>query len=225
MSAGAFLIGRDANGVDRAVRVNDDGFLQVDVAGATLELDASGIEIKNDEGNPVPMSDAGSSLTIDSKAYRSAVTITRPNNTTAYAARSVIGAASGSAIITLADAGPSGGYVLVQSARLLIGAASVPSGMAGFRLHLYTASPTAIADGAAFNLASDEVASYVGSFDFPTPQDFGSIIVAQVDYIGMVVKLAAGQTSLFAELETLGGHIPSASALYDLRVMTLEAGL
>jgi hypothetical protein len=182
--------------------------------------------------DPLPVDNAGGSLTVDGKAYRAAVTITRPSNTTAYTAGDVIGVAdsgtpanAGSAIITLPSIGPSGGYVLVQSVRLMIGLTSVTSGMAGFRLHLYTASPTAILDNAAFDLVSGEVANYAGFIDLPTPQDLGSTLVTQADYCGTMVKLASASTSLFAELETRGAYTPASGTLYDLRVLTLEAGL
>ena len=182
--------------------------------------------------DPLPVDNAGGSLTVDGKAYRAAVTITRPSNTTTYNAGDVIGVAdsgtpanAGSAIITLPSIGPSGGYVLVQSVRLMIGLTSVTSGMAGFRLHLYTASPTAILDNAVFDLVSGEVANYAGFIDLPTPQDLGSTLVTQVDYPGTLVKLASASTSLFAELETRGGYQPASGTLYDLRVLTLEAGL
>jgi hypothetical protein len=175
--------------------------------------------------DPLPVGDTGGSLTVDGKAYRAAVTITRPSNTTAYTAGDVVGDTGGSAIITLPSIGPSGGYVLMQSVRLLIGNTSVPSGMTGFRLHLYTASPTAIADNAAFDLVSGEVANYAGYVDLPTPQDLGSTLFSQADYCGTAIKLASASTTLYAELETRGAFTPASGTLYDLRVMTLEAGL
>jgi hypothetical protein len=165
-------------------------------------------------------------------AYRSAVTITRPSNTTAYTAGDVVGVAdsvtaanAGSAVITLPAVGPSGGYVLVQSVRLLIGATSVPSGMGGFRLHFYTASPSAILDNAAFDLVSGEVGTYAGYVDLSTPQDMGSTLFAQADYCGTAIKLAAGSNALYAELETRGAYTPASGTVHNLRVMTLEAGL
>lgn len=183
-------------------------------------------------GTPVSVNDAGSSLTVDGKAYRSQVAITRPSNTTAYTALDVIGIAdvgtpanAGSAIHTFTSVGPSGGYVLVQSVELFIGSTSVPSGMGAFRLHLYTASPTAILDNAAFDLASGEVANYVGYVDLPTPQDFGSTLYSQADYPGRLIKLASASTSLFAELQTIGGYTPASGTVYTLRIKTLEAGL
>jgi hypothetical protein len=165
-------------------------------------------------------------------AFRSAVTVTRPSNTTAYTAGDVIGIAdsgtpanAGSAIITLSSIGPSGGFVLLQSVRLLIGNSSVPAGMGAFRLHLYMESPTAILDNAAFDLVAGDVGKYAGFIDLSAPQDFGSIAVSQADYPGTLVKLATGSTSLFAQLETRGAYTPASGTLYDLRVLTLEAGL
>ena len=220
----------DANGKEQYVSGLNP--LPVDIQGATLSLDATGVEIANDVGNPIPVADAGSSLTVDSKAYRSSVTITRPSNTTGYTAGDVIGIAdsgtpanAGSAIHTLTNIGPAGGYVMVQSVELLIGLSAVTSGMAGFRLHLYTASPTAVLDNAAFDLVSGEVANYAGFIDLPTPSDFGSMLYSQADYSGRLIKLASASTSLFAELETRGAFTPASGTVYTLRVKTLEAGL
>jgi len=177
-------------------------------------------------------SDGSYSVGFVSTAFSAEVTIARPDNTTGYTAGDVIGIAdsgtpanAGSAIHTLSSVGPSGGYVLVQSVRLMIGLSSVTSGMGAFRLHLYTASPTAILDNAAFDLVSGDVGKYAGYIDLPAPQDFGSILMTQADYPGTLIKLAAGSTSLFAELETKGTFTPGSGTLYDLRVLTLEAGL
>ena len=177
-------------------------------------------------------SDGSYSVGFVSTAFRAAVTIARPDNTTGYTAGDVIGIAdsgtpanAGSAIHTLSSIGPAGGFILVQSVRLMIGLSSVTSGMAAFRLHLYTASPTAILDNAAFDLVSGDVGKYAGFIDLPTPADFGSILMTQADYPGTLIKLAAGSSTLYAELETKGTFTPASGTLYDLRVLTLEAGL
>lgn len=175
---------------------------------------------------------SSNSVTIDSKAYRSALSFNRPSNTTAYTAGDVIGVAdgttpanAGSAIHTFANVGPSNGFVIVQSVDLLIANTSVPSGMGAFRLHLYTASPTAVLDNAAFDLTSNETTSYVGYVDLPTPQDFGSMLYSQSDYAGRLIQLGSASTSLFGELETRGAYTPASGTTYQLRVRTLEAGL
>lgn len=175
----------------------------------------------------VPVGDNGSSLTVDGKAYRAALDITRPANTTAYSAGDVIGTGSGdAAILTLSSIGPSGGYVLVQSIELVLGISAVPSGMTSFRLHFYNAAPGAAADNSVFDLASGDRAKYIGYVDLPAPIDFGSTCFTQVDYPGKLFKLASATTSLFCELQTIGGFTPAAnSEVYSLRVKTLEAGL
>ena len=225
----------------------------VELEGITID----NVEISNDVSNPVPISatalplptgaateakqpalqsgavpvgDNSGSLTVDGKAYRAAVTLTRPSNTTAYAAGDVVGVAdsgtpanAGSAIITLSSIGPAGGSVLIQSVRLMIGNSTAPA--SAFRLHLYTESPTAILDNAAFDLVAGDVGKYAGYIDLPAPQDFGGIAVTQSDYAGTLVKLAAASTTLYAILEARSAYTPASGTLYDLRVLTLEASL
>ena len=123
------------------------------------------IKVGTVAGTPLTVADNNSSLTVDGKAYRSVVTITRPSNTTAYTAGDVVGDTSGSATITLSNIGPSGGYVLVQSVSLVFSDSTVISGMGSYRLHFYSASPTAIADNAVFDLVSGERANYLGFVD------------------------------------------------------------
>jgi hypothetical protein len=174
--------------------------------------------------DPLPVDNAGGSLTVDGKTYHSTVSFTRPANTTSYTAGDVIGSAT-SAIHTLSAAGPSGGSVLVQSMELFIGNTALPAGMGGFRVHLFSTSPTAIADNAVFNLISADRPHYRGYVDLGTPQDLGDTLFAQADYIGRLVKLAAASTSLFAEIEPRGGHTPVSGTAYELRMSTLETGL
>jgi hypothetical protein len=178
--------------------------------------DGSGITVITASGQPLDVVSAG---------FRSTVTITRPSNTTAYTAGDVVGDTGGSAILTLSSIGPSGGYILLQSAALIFSDSSVPSGMASFRVHLYNASPTAIADNAAFDLVSGERANYMGFFDIPAPVDFGSTLYAQTDYIGRMVKMATSSTTLYAEIETKGAYTPVSASTIELRLSTLEAGL
>lgn len=212
-------------------------------------------EISNTSGTPIPISDAGgsitvdgpltdaqlrasgvvvtdgsSSLTVDGRAFRSTVSITRPNNATAYSAGDVIGIAdagtpanAGSAVHTLTSVGPSGGYILVQSASLFVDSAVVPAGMAAFRVHMYRSQPTAILDNAAFNLVSGDRSGYMGYIDLPTPVDLGDTIYTQTDYPGRLVKL--DNANMFVEIETRGAFTPSSGAVVEFRMSTLEAGL
>jgi hypothetical protein len=199
--------------------------LPVNIGSATLSVTADGVEIKNDAGNPIPVSDNSSSLTVDGKAYRTTATITRPSNTTAYTAGDVVGDTGGSAIISLTAAGPTAGFVIIQSISLVFSDSTVPSGMGAFRVHLYSASPTAIADNAAFDLVSGERDTYMGYVDLPAPQDLGSSVYTQTDYPGRLVKLAAASTTLFVEIETRGAYTPVSASTVSIRVNLLEAGL
>ncbi len=183
------------------------------------------VKVLSVSGQPLTVSDSGSSLTVDGKAYRSTIAFNRPSNTTAYTAGDVIGATAGSAIHTLTTVGPSGGYILIQSIAMATHDTSVPAGMASFRIHFYNASPTAIADNAAFDLLTADHGKYLGYVDLPTPQDFGSSIYTQADYPGRLVKLAASSTSLFIEIETKGAFTPVSAVTFDLAILTLEAGL
>ena len=183
------------------------------------------IKVSTIDGESLSVSDNDGSLTVDGKAYRSTATITRPSNTTAYTAGDVVGDTGGSAIISLTAAGPTAGFVIIQSISLVFSDSTVPAGMGAFRLHLYSASPTAIADNAAFDLASGERATYMGFIDLPTPADFGSSLYTQTDYPGRLIKLAAASTTLYAKLETRGAYTPVSASTVAIRVNLLEAGL
>ena len=169
---------------------------------------------------------AGDSLTVDGKAYRSTVTLTRPNSSTpAYTAGDVVGGAGGSASLTLPSIGPTNGFVILQSVALMFSDSAVPSGMGGFRVHFYSASPTAIADNAVFDVVSGDRASYVGYADLPTPIDLGSSLYTQADYVGRMIRLGSLSTSLFALIETRGSYTPTSASTVELRVAALEVGL
>jgi hypothetical protein len=157
---------------------------------------------------------------------------TRPSNTTAYTAGDVIGVAdsgtpanAGSAIHRLDDVVASDRFMMLQEAQLLIHVASVNSGMSGFRLHFYDASPTAILDNAAFDLVANDRTYWLDSVDLPTPTDRGSTITSQMTYPGVVLRPVTGSNSIYVQLETLGAYTPTSAAVYELRCRFLEMGL
>jgi hypothetical protein len=151
------------------------------------------------------------------------ITFTRPANTTAYAAGDVIGSAT-SAIHELTGAASSSSFVFVQSIQLLINNTTVPSGMAGFRVHLYSAAPTAILDNAAYTFTTSDAAAWQDSYDLGTPAVRGSMLRVQAYYQGGIMKLQPASSSLYAVLETLGAYTPASGTAYTLRVKVLEAG-
>jgi len=151
------------------------------------------------------------------------ITFTRPANTTAYTAGDVIGSAA-SAIHELTGAASSSSFVFVQSIQLLINDTTVPSGMAGFRVHLYSAAPTAILDNAAYTFTTSDAAAWQDSYDLGTPAVRGSMLRVQAYYQGGIMKLQPASSSLYAVLETLGAYTPASGTAYTLRVKVLEAG-
>lgn len=157
--------------------------------------------------------------------YTSAVTFTRPANTTAYTAGDVVGIAdagtpanAGSAIHELTSIGPAGGTVLITAADLRADVNAVPSGMTTFRLHLYDAAPTAILDNAAWDLPAGDRAAYLGYIDLSQVIDVGSTLYVQADQVNKQFKLASGSTSLYGLLVTNGGYTPSSGAVKRLRL-------
>lgn len=152
--------------------------------------------------------------------YRSVATVTRPANTTAYAANDVVGAAA--AAFELASIGPSGGHIMVTSVDILVHISSVPTGMSTFRLHLYDATPpSALADNAQFDIPSGDRNNYLGFISLDAPTDRGSSLHVQMVGVNQQYKLASGSSSLFAYLETVGGYTPNSASVYQVRLRAI----
>lgn len=142
--------------------------------------------------------------------------ITRPDNASAYAANDVIGE-SPAANLTFSGVStyPEGTFI-ITGAKLRIDINAVPSGMSGFRLHLYSAAPTAIADNTAFNLPAGDRSKYLGYLTLSAPSDFGDTLYAQDDNLNFNGKLAAGSTTVYGILETLGAFAPASETVFTI---------
>lgn len=140
--------------------------------------------------------------------YNSAITVTRPANTTAYTANDVVGGA-----IAFTSAGPTAGNVVITSVDLRYDVNAVPSGMTTFRLYLYSVTPpSALADNSAWDLPSGDRASFLGYVDIGTVNDLGSTLFAQVDAVNRQVKLGTSETALYGYLVTAGAYTPSSNS-------------
>lgn len=145
-------------------------------------------------------------VVLSAAAYRSSAALTRPANTTAYAAGDVVGG-----VLTFPAAGKLGTNVLLTTADMQVHTASLPSGMLGFRLYLYNvAPPSAYADNALWDLPSTDRAGFLGYLEFATPVDMGSTLYVQSDVINK--QLALESSSLFGYLVTLGAFTPAANS-------------
>lgn len=151
-------------------------------------------------------------------AFDVAVSVTRTNDTNAYNANDVIGAATGAtAALTFADMGPNAGSIMLTTAELEIDATGLISGEASYRLYLYNVTPpSALGDNAAWDLSSSngDRASFLGYVDLGTPVDLGNTLYVQTTQINKQVKLAS--SSLFAYLVTIGAYTPTASRVHKI---------
>lgn len=151
-----------------------------------------------------------------------AVSVTRTNDTNAYAANDVIGSATGStAALTFANMGRSAGVIMITSAELRIDASAVISGETSYRLHLYNVTPpSATGDNGAFDLPSGDRSSYLGFVELGTPVDLGSTLYVQTSNINRQMVLAG--TNLFGYLVTIGAYTPTAQRVYTVTLHAIE---
>lgn len=145
---------------------------------------------------------------------------TRPANTTAYTAGDAVTTAL---TLEVGDYGaPQGTGVMITGASLRFDINAVPSGMAGFRAHLYSAAPDVLAENAAWDISdATDRGVYQGFIDFPVPADLGSTLFSQVDNLNRIVRLDNG-TSLVAVIQTIGAYTPAASTVLALTLHSMK---
>jgi hypothetical protein len=159
-------------------------------------------------------------MIVNNQSNDIAVTISRPENTTAYTAGDVIGVAAavaanaGSAIL---EFGGVPAYAMIDEVTLQIRLTAVISGMTTFRLHLYSSSPTAILDNAAWDLPAGDRAAYQGFVDIPTIADLGSTLWSQTTSVNKRIKTTSGV--VYGLLQTIGAYTPSSA---DVHVVTIK---
>lgn len=138
-------------------------------------------------------------------------TITRPANTTPYTLGDVMGGA-----ITISTGMTSGQRVMLAGVDLQYQVAALPSGMAGFRMHLYNVTPpSAIADNSPWTLGSGDRASYLGYIDIPQMVALGvgtTTVFSLVDQLNKMLQMS-GSANLFAYLQVTGaGWTPAGNS-------------
>lgn len=174
------------------------------------------------DSNPFPVVLSAPTAT-NTAGYSASASFTRPNNTTAYAALDVVGT-DPAANITFSGIGPSGGgKVIIDNLSLEIDVSAIPSGMIGFRLHLYNAAPTAITDNSAFDLPSGDRTKYLGFVEVPAPVDLGATLWTEGESMNLPVRkqiTVASGGAIYGILQTLGAYTPTAEAV---KKVTLHA--
>ena len=157
---------------------------------------------------------------IVSLGHVSSATITRPATTPTYAINDVIGDVSGSGIVSFAGLSKSGGgEVVITSATIEVDVAS--STIGPVTLHLYNASPTAIADDAAWSLVSGDRSLHINEIKFNTPLNRGATYFGVLDQIYKQVTIPSGGT-LYGILTTDSSYTPAASVVKKITLHTLD---
>jgi len=151
--------------------------------------------------------------------YISKVSVTRPDNTTAYAALDVLGTDPASVIEFTNIAPQGGGTIVLLYASLMINVGS--GGPSQTRLHLYSSAPTAIADNAAYNLSSGDRGKYLGYVTLPAPIDLGDTMFAEDDFLRKTIT--ATSSSVFAIAETISVFTPAAVTVKTWELRSVEA--
>lgn len=160
-------------------------------------------------------------LTPTSAGHSYTVTITRPATTPTYTAGQLIGDTNGSAIFAFTNmAKTGGGEVMITSMELEVDVATVPTGMAGFTVRLFNASPTAVADAGTWDIPSGDRGKYIGKVSMGTPVKEGSTLFIENDGINKQITLPT--TTLYVEMQTAGGYLATTSAVKHLTIHTMD---
>lgn len=115
---------------------------------------------------------------------------------------------------------PAGSTLRINSVSLLIANATVET--TAWTLHLFSVTPpSALADDAAFLLASGDRASYLGSVAIPQVVDLGDTLYVESHGVNKQIKLDAAGTSVFGYLVNGTTLTPGAVA----HTVTLNATL
>jgi hypothetical protein len=159
---------------------------------------------------------------VQSPGFVSSVSKTRPDNATPYTALDVVGTDAATNMEFTGIGSVAGGHVIITGISMRCDVNAVPSGMSSFRLHLYDAAPTAIADNTAYNLPSGDRDKYLGYIEVATPIDLGDTIFARTDNLNYKVKLAAASTTLYGLLQTVGAYTPTAQAVKTVKLHGIQ---
>lgn len=183
----------------------------VDINNAISFPDDLATSVNQDTLNTL-LTDGSQVTTIVTGAGTDDVTITRPANTDQYAINDAVGGAS--AIFEFTGLGEAGALFMVTDAALKFAIASVPGDMtAGFAFEIYSSSPTAIADNAAYTLSNADMLKHEATIDLDTPAAKGASVLTRASKINSVVKLSSAG-SLFMVPRTKSAFTPSSAAVY-----------
>jgi hypothetical protein len=143
------------------------------------------------------------------------VEITRPANTTAYAAKDVV-ADNTTANLIFTNAVPDlGGSGVVTGVQILT---DQTTNTTSFILHLYHTAPTAIADNAAFTLLWAERTYHIGTITLAAAVPDGAVARAQNFAVRIPFNLPVNVNTLYGVLETVGTWTPASAQILRIEI-------
>ena len=196
------------------VQITDTYAMKVSMEAGTAIIGKVAIDQATAHANEV-VTKTGSvvNATLIGQGAQASDTITLDAGVAAHSALDVISTAAGE-VLEFASLGTASSSICILGAKLKYGHSAVPTSSAGYRLHLYNASPTAIADNAAFNVPSADLAKYIGYIDLSTLVDLGDSCASCDNNINFMAKLVG--TGLYGILQCLAGETPEASKVFTI---------
>jgi hypothetical protein len=141
-------------------------------------------------------------------------TKTRPNDTTAYTAGDIAGGDGDWLFDSLGEAN----MIYLMSIRFMIDAASVPSGLSTYKLHLYNAATAVpLADNAPQTFLTAEKDKYIATIALDAPTDKGDFLFSRTEAINIPISLVGGK--VYGRLETDGAYTPTALVVKKLALI------
>lgn len=147
------------------------------------------------------------------------VTLTRPSDTTAYAANDAVAASSPAYLSfpSIARVVDGSGYIV--KARLTT---NLSTDTKRYRLHLYRTTGTAFADNAPFTLLDAAKGVKIGYIDFPAcaSEGTGSDSAEAInDSVRLAFSCSGGVITIYGLLETLDSGTPASAQVYHIELM------
>lgn len=157
-------------------------------------------------------------LTGNSVGKQSSATITLAAGTDQHDALDVVSTAAGE-VMTFAGVGAANDLVCILGSRIKYAVNALPTAHAGYRLHLYNAAPTAIADDVAFNVPATDLEKYIGYISISSLVDVGDNCISIDNNVNYTCKLAG--TALYGILQCIAAETPAANAVYTISLNTV----
>jgi len=140
-------------------------------------------------------------------------TITMAHDTGAHHALDVVSTALGE-ILEFPSLGNAGDMVCILGSRMKYSGSAIPTSSTGYRLHLYNAVPTAIADNAAFDVPSADLGKYIGYIPISTLVDFGNSCASNDNNVNFTAKLVG--TGLYGILQCIAAETPEIDSVFTI---------